>query len=400
MTLGSFSSEDEDKNVVIGYISVVIAVLFFGSNWVVTKKFPSGDGFYFQWCMCIGIVIVGIITMLISGCIEDGPIYIEPFAMLGGFLWCTGNLLCVPCLHMIGLTLGPGIWGVANMVVGWITGTFGLFGTNADKDIINIFWLNCVGAVLAALSVPFYSLIKTTVKGKEKKSSEKEKKSSTSSDGTELQNPEPKPEEKPEEDKKEEEEDKPVEDKPTEDPTEEAKQEEEEQKKEEESPILAGIKKLPVIVQRIVGLLLAIIAGALFGSSFDPSKYLQDTGKSSPDGIDYVLSHFLGIFFASTFYFICYTICFQNKPFVFKETTLPAMVSGMMWGVAQVAWFIANSNIPYVVSYPLITSGPGLLSALWGIVVFREVRGWKNFLFFGIGTIVLFAGIICIVVSR
>ena len=76
------------------------------------------------------------------------------------------------------------------------------------------------------------------------------------------------------------------------------------------------------------------------------------------------------------------------------------MISGMMWGIAQVCWFIANTNLPYVVSYPLICAGPGLMSQLWGIIVFREVKGKKNFILFGIGTIILIAGIICICISK
>ena len=51
------------------------------------------------------------------------------------------------------------------MIMGWLTGTFGFFGLKSDKDTINIFWLNCLGAALSALSVPFYALIKTSTKG-------------------------------------------------------------------------------------------------------------------------------------------------------------------------------------------------------------------------------------------
>src|SRR5262249_16200407 len=35
----------------------------------------------------------------------------EPFAMLGGFLWCTGNIMVVPIVKLIGLSLGMLLWG-------------------------------------------------------------------------------------------------------------------------------------------------------------------------------------------------------------------------------------------------------------------------------------------------
>lgn len=46
----------------VGYAFVLTSVLFFGSNFVVTKKYKSGDGFYFQWVMCSAILIAGLIV--------------------------------------------------------------------------------------------------------------------------------------------------------------------------------------------------------------------------------------------------------------------------------------------------------------------------------------------------
>ncbi|EMD48044.1 transmembrane protein, putative [Entamoeba histolytica KU27] len=387
-------SDAESKNDVVGYICVLIAILFFGSNWIVVKKFPAGDGFFLQWMMLIGILIIGTFTMLIRGATMEGPIYFEPFAMLGGALWCTGNLLCVPSLQMIGLSLGPAIWGIGNMVTGWITGTFGLFGLHADKNDVKIFWLNIVGAILAAISVPCYALIKT-------KTSKDPQAEEAPAEDPEVDKVIQEMDENKEESHVTDQNDENQAPSPTNEPEETNEIKEHPQPVEqEESPIFIMIKSMPVFLQRIVGVVLALIAGIFFGSNFDPPKYLQDNGLSSPNGIDYVLSHFLGIFISSTLYFICYAICFRNKPFMYRETTFPGIVSGMMWGVAQVCWFIANSNLPYVVSFPLITSGPGLLSQIWGIFVFGEVRGWKNFIFFGIGTFILIIGIVCIVVSK
>lgn len=42
------------SEMVIGWIAVAIAVLFFGSNFIPIKKFETGDGMFFQFVVCIG----------------------------------------------------------------------------------------------------------------------------------------------------------------------------------------------------------------------------------------------------------------------------------------------------------------------------------------------------------
>lgn len=39
--------------------------------------------------------------------------------MLGGALWCLGNVTVVPIVNSIGLSLGILLWGLSNMLVGW-----------------------------------------------------------------------------------------------------------------------------------------------------------------------------------------------------------------------------------------------------------------------------------------
>jgi hypothetical protein len=90
----------------LGYIAAAVAVLCFGSNFVPVKKFETGDGMFFQWILCTGIWLTGLVVNGIQG----WPRF-EPIAMIGGVLWCTGNLLTVPIIKMIGLGLGLLIWG-------------------------------------------------------------------------------------------------------------------------------------------------------------------------------------------------------------------------------------------------------------------------------------------------
>ena len=48
-----------------GYIGVAIAIVFFGSNYAVAKRYPVSDGIAFAWLMSCGILIVGFITIAI-----------------------------------------------------------------------------------------------------------------------------------------------------------------------------------------------------------------------------------------------------------------------------------------------------------------------------------------------
>ena len=43
------------------------------------------------------------------------------------------------------------------------------------------------------------------------------------------------------------------------------------------------------------------------------------------------------------------------------------------------SWFFANSMLGQVVAFPLISIGPGLISALWGMLVFKELTGARNY---------------------
>jgi len=40
----------------------------------------------------------------------------------------------------------------------------------------------------------------------------------------------------------------------------------------------------------------------------------------------------------------------------------PAFLSGLMWGVAQVCWFVANSKLSFNITFPIVSSVPGLVA--------------------------------------
>ena len=124
------------------------------------------------------------------------------------------------------------------------------------------------------------------------------------------------------------------------------------------------------------GFTLAAAAGMFYGTNFNPPQHLIDAAaragddSHSADGLDYVFSHFCGIFLTTLCYFVLYCAgknAVGRKPEL-PPCVLPAFLSGLMWGVAQICWFVANAQLSFSVSFPVITSLPGLVGALWGVL--------------------------------
>eukprot|EP01130_Rhizamoeba_saxonica_P006071 TRINITY_DN2406_c0_g1_i2.p1 TRINITY_DN2406_c0_g1~~TRINITY_DN2406_c0_g1_i2.p1 ORF type:complete len:142 (+),score=16.48 TRINITY_DN2406_c0_g1_i2:647-1072(+) len=118
------------------------------------------------------------------------------------------------------------------------------------------------------------------------------------------------------------------------------------------------------------------------------------------NGMDYVFSHFTGILLCSIFYFLLYCIYNRNKPHVFPQSVLPGFLSGIMWAIAQTSWFVANDTLGLVVSYPLISAGPGIVANLWGILLFKEITGKRNYLIFLSASLLSAVAIACITISK
>ena len=71
-----------------------------------------------------------------------------------------------------------------------------------------------------------------------------------------------------------------------------------------------------------------------------------------------------------------------------------------MWAIAQTAWFVANDALSLAVAFPIITSGPGIVSSLWGVFVFKEIRGTRNLGFLSLAIVLSVAGCVMIGLSK
>lgn len=156
------------------------------------------------------------------------------------------------------------------------------------------------------------------------------------------------------------------------------------------------------------GCSLAVISGILYGSTFVPIIYIKDHSRrndsmyagASQYDLDYVFAHSSGIFLTSTVYFVAYCVAMKNRPKLYPEAVLPGLLSGVLWAIATCCWFIANHSLSAVISFPIITAGPGLIAALWGILIFKEIQGLRNYLLMMLAFCIILAGALCTAFSK
>ncbi|XP_073720853.1 transmembrane protein 144a [Misgurnus anguillicaudatus] len=327
------SNSTNSSGLIYGFISCAVSALFYGSNFVPVKKIDTGDGMFFQWILCAAIWTVSLVVNIIL----NSPKF-WPLAMLGGAIWATGNVTVVPIVKTVGLGLGLLIWASFNLLMGWASSRFGWFGIEAETVSKPV--LNYCGAGLCFISAIVFFFVKSD--GQRSTTSEETPLLIDHSVNSETVNA-------------------------TDD---------------------SWVDALTPRSKRIVGSLLAVVAGLLYGSSFVPVLYIKNHA-ADPDSqyrgasqfdLDYVFAQYSGIFLTSTVYFLLYCAFKKNKPQVFPKAVLPGFVSGLMWGVATCCWFLANHYLSAVVSFPIITTVPGVIAALWGVVVFKEVKGLRNYI--------------------
>ena len=366
----------------LGFIDVVVAVFFFGSNFLPLKNIKIGDGVFFQFCMCNGIFMTAIPVLIFQ---SFPPIH--GLAMLGGFLWCTGNMLCPVAIRFIGMGMGLILWGCTAMIIGWASGKFGLFGLK--KQDISDPVMNYIGVFLSIVGLILYVQVKTVDTSEDAKAYAANKLHSSNnnlesetviSDGTsasfsngngstnkismiDLENSSSSPTTGSDNDNA--------------------------------TTSLLGrpaSKKADDAVsfgnnwseetKRTVGILSALFAGIFFGLNFDPAQYVIDNKyDGDDDSLNYVFSQYLGSLLTSWFYTVAYCIyCHRNRqtPYVKADIFLPATASGIMWGIAQTAYFLANSKLGFPVSFPIISAGPGFIGAMYGVFWFKEIVGKDN----------------------
>jgi len=371
------------KNAGLGFLCAAISILGFGSNFVPVKKYDMGNGMFFQLQQALGIFTVGVVVQIFRGYQS----IFRPYAMLGGFLWCTGNCMCTMIIKFVGLSLGVLIWGASNMITGWCMGEWGLFGTRRD-DAPYYPGLNVAGVITALVGTSLLFFVKPIDdidSREERKKAIEQWAIPDEEDETGVMKNSKK----------------------------EAllkypSSEDDNISKDELFTKTSWVDNLTTEQKRVAGITMSMIAGILFGVNFAPPIHLSvDQTTVDPNGLhysthglDYVFSHFTGVLFTSLMWFLIYCVMEKNKPWVNGNVILPGWLSGVMWGIAQTAWFVANENLGIVIAYPIITTGPGIIASLWGVCVFGEIKGKYNLYMLLLAFAISFIAILLISLSK
>ena len=394
--------------------------------------------------MTSAILFVGMAVLLTMGLLtrqnDDGTSYTKipdfyPWGALGGAMWATGNVLTVVAIKLIGLSVGLCIWSSSNMLMGWSTGTFGLFGT--PVNVVAVPWLNYVGVGLACCALVMYIFVRVEDSNAAVVAADVESArdgadralpnvsgshGSSPADTTSLLRPHG----ADAGDRTR------AQTKATVLATIRAKTVAFLDGSASDSPRFTEAEATPTLfahdlatelkydvlpdqipspfdilerqnaaVRKICGVVLAIGMGLLYGSTFTPVAFdINNHAGVSDNYLDFVFSHYCGIFFTSTCWWLLYCIVMCNRPRIYPKLILPAFTSGVMWGIAQTAWFVANGALGFSVAFPMITSGPGILASFWGVVLFKEIKGARNFAFLGSALVFTIASGLCIGISK
>eukprot|EP00455_Lapot_gusevi_P007840 TRINITY_DN1335_c0_g1_i3.p1 TRINITY_DN1335_c0_g1~~TRINITY_DN1335_c0_g1_i3.p1 ORF type:complete len:282 (+),score=1.58 TRINITY_DN1335_c0_g1_i3:604-1449(+) len=279
------------------------------------------------------------------------------------------------------MSMGVLVWGSSNLIVGWASGQFGILGIKKQTNVSSPL-LNYLGLVVCLISLVVSLVVKTAVAETPKeaaKSTELNAKlqlQRTDSDNNKsfVENVSIELSEKPS----------------LADETTHLKN---------ETATNSFVDRFSATQKHVLGMFLALIVGVFFGVNFNPPQYLVDHGGHA-SLIDYVFPHFCGIFLTSIVLFAGYCVYMKSAPILYPEAILPAMTSGAMWSIAQIAWSIANTRLSFAISFPIICVGPGIVATLWGVILFKEISGRKNLILVTVSILISTAGIVLITLSK
>uniref|UniRef100_A0A914WDJ4 Transmembrane protein 144 n=1 Tax=Plectus sambesii TaxID=2011161 RepID=A0A914WDJ4_9BILA len=335
------------SDTIIGLGCCLFSGLLFGSMFTTIKKCDLRDGIFVQWVQSAAIFVCGFIINFI----RSQPRF-EPLAALGGLIFATGNLAPIPLISQFGVGLTILLCGSVQIIVGWATARFGLFGLKEQIPSDPV--LNYIGVGMTLLSGVMFILVKNET-------------TPSSTDGKMDTN-----------------------------------------YSSDNSPPLSlkVTHKKHGMVARIFQskpffLLLAVFAGTLFGQLLTPVVYAQDNVQgASQEGLDYVFSHFCGIFAGSTLYFIIYCAIKKNRPYISPELVLPSVVCGTMWAFGMTAWFISNKILSQAISFPIVTRIPGIIGTCWDVFYYKSIKGKKNLTLLSVAVGIALIGVILVGISK
>ncbi len=127
-----------------------------------------------------------------------------------------------------------------------------------------------------------------------------------------------------------------------------------------------------------------------------PLKIASSLGVQA-SGLTWVFSFSVGAAIVNLFLLLVYSFCLllSKKPlpdFQFRVMFLPGSISGLLWATGNFCSIYAVIALGQSIGYPSVQSSM-IVSGLWGIIYYRELRGWKPILCWVVAALVALAGI-------
>ena len=140
--------------------------------------------------------------------------------------------------------------------------------------------------------------------------------------------------------------------------------------------------------EKLIGYFCAVCSGVANGFSMIPMKYAPAQAKF----IIYVLSFSIGVAILTPPLVIVTYLVKRRFPLWKAKATMPfAILGGTLWSIGYFCATYAALLLGISVGVPL-TQTALLVAAFWGIVVFKEIRGWLEIGVFCLGAAVIVCG--------
>jgi len=351
-------------NTPAGIVYIVLAAIFGVGVYAVFKKVSPGDGVFFCSCMSLGIMIVGVVVNFTLAqadypnfSIHDPPAF-EPYTMWGGVAWQLGNLLCPMVVRLLGVGVGVGVWETMDLLTGWATSKFGLFGVKRNDVSSPV--MNYVGVALACLSV--LVMIMVEQEAEPELGSDADCKDACKDDASKPQEdceddaagPEPGGEHDVE-----------AQAAPGTPATSSASTSTSASASASSSPRTA-LRRCRRHGAKAGGVLLAMLVGLLQGLKLDSSVYLMQMGElgqgHSTNPMHYIFPLYSSICLTSAVVLAVYVARNGRESYLALDLVLPGLLGGVLWGISIVLTFYANEELRLVLSYPAEATLIGIMT--------------------------------------
>ncbi len=288
---------------------------------------------------------------------------------VAGMAWTAGNSLTIPISQTIGMNLGVIIWSCSAMLTGWATGMTGIFGNNPQSTVVTSWALNIAGIILATVACITALFIKSDRNTIQTRESDDMSLPNFHSNYDTLINPTYSSYSVTSTDKY-------------------FHQETDYHAHKDDhyhtNTVTHVEEEGRTTTQKIQGVLLALLAGVLFGINCNFVQRVCDTEPgASQNVLDHVLGFFIGsLLIAFSFFIIHCGIEFMRDkaPQVNPKITFPSFLSGIICVIAQLGFFIANGEFSPVITWPVLAIVSSLTTMLWSLWYYKEIRGRGNYL--------------------